>query len=295
MKATIIITSFKEPNLAKAIKAAQNQKTKYEYNIIVSTPDSKVVQSLSELSVVDPRINVFQDEGKGKVKALNSLIKNIESDILILTDGDVYINKYAVENIMTMFEDKNISCLTGRPVPLENKSTKFGYFANFLFDAAHEIRKRAFEERRFIECSGYLFAFRNNFIKEIPLDIAEDCYIPAKFYENDYSIGYAPGAQVFVRNVDNYKDWFKQKMRTTKAHNNFDNYINVEKVRKVKSFSTELKGITKLFTYPSNLIEFVWTLELIAARGWMWVKVIIENTRGLNKYGDNWARVESTK
>ncbi len=84
-------------------------------------------------------------------------------------------------------------------------------------------------------------------------------------------------------------------MRTTKAHNNFDNYINVEKVRKVKSFSTELKGITKLFTYPSNLIEFVWTLELIAARGWMWVKVIIENTRGLNKYGDNWARVESTK
>jgi len=294
MKATIIITAFNEPNIGKVIEAAQQQKTDYEYDILVSAPDDATLGVAIQHGLKDPRISIFQDEGKGKSKALNEIFKIVKNDILIFTDGDVKINRYTVQNIMDTFKDGEVGCVAGRPVPLDNRKDKYGYWAHFLFDAAHELRTKLNERKQFIECSGYLIAFRNGVIKEIPLDVADDSIIPYLFAESGYRIAYCPQAQVFVKNPTNFKDWMKQKVRTAKAHTNLGEYVNIEKIRKVKSFGTEAKGIKKMFTYPKTPKEFWWTHQLVLARLWMWIMVIYENTfKG--GYSDNWERIESAR
>src|SRR3989338_338132 len=296
MEITVIVTSFKEPKtIGRAIDSLLNQRTKNKYNIIVSAPDDETLDVVKRYSKNNKNVGTFKDPGKGKSFALNLLFKKIKSDILVLTDGDVFVNDKAINEILNLFENPQIGCVTGRPVPLESRKTIFGYWANFLFDAAHDIRKKAFEDKNFIECSGYLFAFRRKEINKIPLDVAEDSVIPYYFVQKGYLIGYASKAKVYVKNVDNWTDWVKQKIRTSKAHETLCKYVDTSKIKRIKSFSTESKGIFQVFTYPRTFKEIWWSVLLVFARLYMWVRVFWETKVKNKNYGDNWERVDSTK
>ncbi len=283
---TLVITAYKEPNIVKAVEAALNQETNRKYHVLVSAPDDETLNKIK-----DYPLYVYKDKGQGKSCALNDIFAQIDSDILILTDGDVVISDNAVEEILKMFEDPRVGCVTGCPVPMEDRDTKYGYWANFLFDAAHDLRKKAYAAGKFIECSGYLFAFRRNVLNKIPLDVSEDAVIPYYFWEKGYKIGYAEQAQVFVKNVDNLKDWIKQKVRTSKAHSKLGRYVDTKKTKRVKSFGTEAKGIISLAMYPESIKETWWSVQLVFARLYMWIKVAL----GKKDFGDAWERIESTK
>jgi len=287
---SLIITSFKEKTLGRAIEAALNQNTSYNYNVIVVTPEEENILLAKSLGAIP-----FKDPGEGKSFALNMVFNNVKSDILIFTDGDVFIAKDAVENIVNSFSDPGIGCVTGRPVPEEDRSTKYGYWANILFNAAHRMRKQSFDNHDFIECSAYLFAFKGGHIKDIPLDVAEDAYIPYKFIEKGYRIGYVDNAKVYIKNVDNIKDWMLQKIRTSKAHETLDKYVDTRYNQRAKSFSNEAKGILPILKEASTLKELYWTMQLIIARGYMWAKVKVDTKIRNKHYNDGWETPKSTK
>ena len=186
----IIIASYGEVNsVERAIKCFINQNIKEEFRIIVSDPFPETKWMIEEKFSNNKQIIYFEDEDKGKSNALNILFKKFNSkdqnDIFILTDGDVYVNSNSVKEILGKFKDSNVGCVTGRPVSLNSKEDKFGYWSHFLVDVgAHLIsRKKRYEQGNFLECSGYLFAFRKNIIDKIPLDVAEDTIIPYYFYK----------------------------------------------------------------------------------------------------------------
>lgn len=293
-KVTLLITAYKEPNIQRAIESALNQ-TYSDYNILVSAPDEETLEITKKYIKENKKISIIKDPGKGKSFSINYVLPKIKTDILILTDGDVYLSNNAVEEISNLFSDQEIGCVSGRPVPQESKKTKFGYFANFLFDAAHRIRKDAFNSNSFIECSGYLFAFRKNKIKKFPVDVAEDTILPYIFWQKGYGIGYAEKAKVYVKNPDNWRDWIKQKIRTHKSHTKLDCYVDTITTRKIKTFKTEAKGISWLFWYPSNLKQDFWKIQLIFARFYTWIKYFLDTTFFKKHYTDAWERVESTK
>ena len=227
--------------------------------------------------------------------ALNLLFDEVESDILILTDGDVWISDNALEEIVNLFQDPEIGCVTGRPVPVEGRDTMFGYWANFLFQSAHKLRKRAFLKDDFLECSGYLFAHRQNKSVKIPLDTAEDAVIPYYFWEKGFRIGYAEKAEVYVTNVNNLRDWIKQKVRTSKAHETLGKYVDTKTTPRVKSFKTEAGGVYDVLNYPRNIKEMSWSALLALSRLYMWGLVFYNARIKKFKSVDNWERIESTK
>jgi len=291
----IIITSFKEPKTERAIESILNQKISKPFRIIVSAPDKETQDIVKKFSKKDKRVELFKDPGKGKSLALNQLLPTLNEDIFILTDGDVFLSKNAIQEIENLFNNSTIGCLTGRPAPEENRETKYGYWANFLFEQAHLMRQESFIKNRFLECSGYLFAFRNKILKSFPLDTAEDTVIPYFFWEKGYKIGYLENAKVFVKNVDNWKDWIKQKVRTSLAHENLEDYVDVNITPRTKTFKNEAKGFFNLFSYPKNLKEFFWSINLLFARLFMWFKVIFNYKLIRKKHNDAWERIESTK
>ena len=293
---SIVINSFKESGtIGKAIEAIINQEIKEDYELIISTPDEETIKIVKKYQKKNKQIKIFKDPGKGKSYAINLLLPKLKGDILIFTDGDVYLSENAINYVVKEFKDKNAGCVTGRPMPIETKNTQYGFWANFLFDAAHDLRKKLSENGEFLECSGYLEAYKNGVITEFPVDVGEDTIIPHMFWDKGYKIKYAQNALVFVKNVDNWNDWVKQKTRTTKSHEIIKRHINNKKFPRMKTFFNEAGGIYYLFTYPKSLKEYYWTVKLILARFYMWIKVFYE-TKILNKhYYDNWERVESTK
>lgn len=299
----IIITSYGEVNSAeKAVSSILSQLPK-NTRLIVSDPFSETKWMLEEKF---PQVEYFEDPDKGKSFALNLLFKKLfskdKNEVLILTDGDVYVSENSINEILEKFKDPKVGCVSGRPVSINSRDDKYGYWSHFLVDiGAHEIsRKKRYKQGKFLETSGYLFAFRNGVIKEIPLDVAEDTIIPYYFYKNGYSIAYSEAALVYVKWPTNFNDWMKQKKRVASAHTKLTKYA--PDFPKVKSFSGEiLGGLTNLhyvFTYPNNLKEFFWTLQLFQARLYMWLSLQKDLKLKKKEFKDGWREdleVKSTR
>ena len=294
--ASIIVTSFKEKSLDKTIASLINQNLTREDQIIIVSPDGDVRNLVAKYRSYFKDIIYIQDPGKGKSYALNLAIKKIKKEILILTDGDVILGKSAIKEIKNKFKDPSIGCVTGRPISLNKKNNMLGYWSHLLYDAgAHRIRSELAKEDKFLEGSGYLFAFRN-IIKDFPIDVAEDTVIPYFFYQKGYKIGYADKALVYVKNPTNLMDWINQKKRTAKSHERLYKYVDTRYIPRIKSFKNEaVKGVIWAIAYSSSFKEFIWTLALFLARLYVWIQVLLDIKIKKHYYSDNWNRIESTK
>ena len=290
---SIIITSFNEPKtIKKAIESFLNQNIKEKYELIVAAPDKPTWEIVKSYK----NVKLFKDPGKGKSYALNLLLPKLKGDILIFTDGDVYVSEDSVNEILKLFRNKKIGCVTGRPVSQNSKKNILGYWSHLLCDAgAHQARLKRARKHNFLECSGYLWTFRNQVIKKFPIDIAEDTVVPLLFREKGYQIGYAPKAEVYVKFPTTLKDFIEQKKRTAKAHESLHKYINVKKIPRTKTFKNEILEGYQAFFYPKNLNEIIWTLALFPIRLYIWTLVFYHTKVKNENYQDAWTRVNSTK
>jgi len=293
---SIIITAFNEPLVEKAILSVLNQTIEEPYELIVSSPDKRTEKIVKQLSKVYPQLKYFKDPGKGKVFALNKVFKIVQGRILILTDGDVFLEKNSINEIVKKFEDKNIGCVSGRPMAQNDKNTMFGYWAHLLYDVgAHKIsRKKRYEKGKFLECSGYLFAFKNNVIGKLPLDVAEDSITPYLFWKEGYKIAYAENAKVYVKNPTNLHDFIKQRKRTANSHEKLTKYAS--DFPRVKTLKNEiLEGSIAALKYAKNPRELIWTFTLYPIRLYIWLNLLFDLKFKKKGYQDGWERSESTK
>ena len=291
----IIITSYNEPKATlRAVNTFLNQNIKEKFKIIVCDPFPEVGDFLKK-NLKDKRVGFFLDPGEGKSYALNLLFKKLNSknkeDIFIFTDGDVYVSDNAVKGIFEAFKDEKIGCVTAKPVPIDDRNTKYGYFSHFAFAGIDKARKKLSDNQKFFECSGYLFAIRKGVIDEFPIDSSEDAIIPYLFWKKNYKIKYLPNVEVYVKNPGNLKDYLNQKIRNIKAHENLDKLA--PDMPRTKSFWNEIKhGWYFLFIYPKSFKEFFWTIQLYFLRLYIYLKAF-KDLRKKEVYTDGWREVET--
>lgn len=293
----IIITSYNEPkSTINAVKCFLQQKIQEEFRITVVDPFPEVEEALKK-SIEDPRVHFFLDLGEGKSAALNILFQEYASpntdDLFILTDGDVHVSNNALKEIRTAFKDKKIGCVTGKPVSLDARDTKYGYWAHVAFSGIHKVRTELSRKQEFFECSGYLFAVRKGVILDFPLEASEDSIISHLFWKKGFTIKYLDAVEVYVKNPSTWNDWLAQKVRNIKGHENLKN-IAPDMIR-TKSFWNEIKhGAVHTLKQPRNLKEVFWTAELYVARLYLYMKAFKE-IKSKKKYEDGWRGQAETK
>jgi len=290
---SIVITAFKEPKtIATCIESVIKQKINEKYELIISAPDEKTLEIAKKYAKKNKKIKIIQDSGKGKYNAINKLLPLLKGKLFVFMDGDVHISQNSINELLKKFEDPKVGYVSGRPFPQENKSTKYGFWANFLFESAHLLRAKSYRKGLFFEGTGYLCAYKKGVISKLPSNVADDVIVPSIFWKKGFKISYADKAFVFVKNVDNKKDWFKQKIRTTKSHESINRYF---KIPRKKTFLNEAKGAIHLFKYPQSIKEVLWVIELIIARLQMWGRVFFDTKIKKEGHRDAWERIESTK
>jgi cellulose synthase/poly-beta-1,6-N-acetylglucosamine synthase-like glycosyltransferase len=290
----VIITTYKEAKtLSRAIEVFLDENIRGEFKILVVGPDKQTERIASQFRQKYPQISYIKDEGRGKPAALNLTFKWIlevypeinERDILILTDGDVYIEKGSLKKLLEPFGNSQIGAVSGHPISSDRRNQMFGFWSHFLIEAAHQMRLKA----KIFPCSGYLYAIRP-IIEKIPEDVlSEDGVITQMIRDKGYKIVYAPESKVYVKYPDNWRDWILQKRRATGG------YLQIPHT-KTRSFGQEMiGGIKLLFTYPENLKEFYWLKLLYLARIYLWLIIFWDIKVRKKKFKEIWQRVESTK
>lgn len=291
----IIITAYNEPKATlRAVNAFLKQKIKEEFKIIVVDPFPETEKFLKK-EIKDKRVSFFLDPGEGKAYALNILFQELYSenknDLFILSDGDVYVSENTFKEISDKFKDEKVGCVTGKPVPVDKRNTKYGYWSNLLFEGIDKVRNKLSNKGKFFECSGYLFAIRNGIIQEFPTQTSEDSIIPYLFWKKGFKIVYASRAKVYVKNPNNWKDWKNQKIRNIKAHENLNKFF-IDMPR-TKSFKNEIKeGLFFTLSHPKNFKEFFWLLQLYFARLYIYLKAF-QDIKNKKAYSDGWREVET--
>ncbi|MBS3168839.1 glycosyltransferase family 2 protein [Candidatus Woesearchaeota archaeon] len=294
---SIIITAYKEPKtIGRAIEKFIPQLTKKD-EIIVMCPDRETATAAKKY-----KVKVYDDDGKqnfnskkGKPHALNNAFKISKGNVLVLTDGDVFVSDNAIKEIIKPFKDNKVGAVSGRPISLNPRTDMLGYFSHLLTDeGAHQTRLNLDKKNKYLICSGYLMAIRKGIIKEIPENsLADDAVISNLIYSKGYKIKYAPESKVFVKFPTTLKDWIKQKRRSAGG------YVQMKKIIKtndeMRSFLKESKEVFRALNYYKTIKEMLWTLALIVLRLYLWLDIFINIKLRKQDFAKIWKPIKSTK
>ncbi|MCK5449776.1 glycosyltransferase [Candidatus Pacearchaeota archaeon] len=291
---SIIITSYKEPKtIVKAISCFLNQKIKEKFEIIVICGDKETF-NVAKKNFKESNIFIYQDKAKGKSVALNLAFKKARGDILVLSDGDVFVSPDSLKNLRKHFKNKKVGAVCGHPVSIDSRDSMMGFWSHFLTDMADQIRLERVRNNEFIVVSGYLFAMRKDIIDELPESLlSEDAYISHIIWEKGYKISYVTDAIVHIKYPTTIRDWMNQKIRSTGG------YIEIRKMvknkKKMRSFSNETKKVLEPFKYSKNLKEIFYSISLIFFRLILWLTIFYKVGILKKNHKELWVRVESTK
>ena len=291
---TILITAFREATtIGRAIEAFLRQLPK-DAEILVVSPDPETTAVVDNYAARYPVVRHVADPQRGKPTALNAGLKAAQGDIIVLSDGDVLVAEDALAPLLAPFADPQVGAVSGHPFSVSPRDTMLGYWSYLLTEGIHQLRLTHDRNKRFLVCSGYLFAFRCTLINHVPEDaLAEDGVISHLIAQQGYRVRYAPDAHVFVKYPATYSDWLRQKVRSAGGY--AQDYIRKSPVRMRSAWLEIIYGTRLALRYPRHLREFPWTLLLFAARLHLWLLVFI-NVRLLRRPLDVlWQRVETTK
>lgn len=292
---TIIITAYREERtLGRAIEAFLAQELGLDWELLVVCPDEPTAAVATQYAAQTPRVRVLRDEGEGKPAALNLALSAAQGEIVVLSDGDVYVGPGSVGALLEAFTDPQVGIVSGRPISVSPRETMLGYWSHLLVDAgAHQQRLRRAGDGEFLECSGYLYAFRRSLVQPIPEDsLAEDGLISHRVWEQGYLTAYAPEALVYVKYPTSYRDWITQKIRSMGGY--AQQYVKAS--RGMRSLRREtLDGVQAAIRYARNAQELWWTVLLFVARAYVWLRVWWDVKLRKRPFSALWQRVNSTK
>jgi cellulose synthase/poly-beta-1,6-N-acetylglucosamine synthase-like glycosyltransferase len=288
---SIIITAKNEAQtIGRAIEGFLKQPIKDDFEIIVVAPDR---QTLKAAKQAWPKIKMIQDRDRGKAMAMNLAIQEAQGDKLIFSDGDVEVDKGAVNELLKIEAD----AVSGRPVAINKLDNKFGWWQMVLTDMAHKLRTARHQKNEFVLLTGYLFLIKKKVLEGFSFPegaLAEDEYLSYWAWQRGYKIKYAGQAKVKVKFPDNYRDWVKQKVRTLGG--SFQIPKEWKTKTQMRSFKQEgLQAWQMWKSYVKNFKQAYWMKLLFLARldvwllAWLKVKIFKQDWQKI------WQRVESTK
>ena len=315
---TVLITAFQEAGtIGRALDAFLGQ-VPADAEILVVCPDAETTAVIQQYAARHPQIRHVPDPGKGKPAALNIGLQAARGEIVVFSDGDVYVGNGALAALLAPFADAQTGAVTGQPVSLSPRDTRLGYWSHLLVGGAHRERLAREAVGEFLLCSGYLFAARRDLllsegnetarkdnvtspirntqyaIRTIPEDaLAEDAVISHMIAQQGYRIRYAPEAKVYVKYPDTYADWLRQKVRSAGGY--AQEYVQSSPYRMRSAGREARHGTVFALKFAQSPRELWWTLLLFLARLHLWLLVFWQVQVRQRPLPDLWQRVESTK
>jgi cellulose synthase/poly-beta-1,6-N-acetylglucosamine synthase-like glycosyltransferase len=151
---------------------------------------------------------IRQEKREGKNSAINCLLNNKCTEIIILLNADnVLAQNDSLSNLIRpLIDSKDVGIVGGHPVPTNPKKSIAGFASNFLWVLHHHISM-------IHPKIGELLAFRDIGTR-LPLNSQSDeDILRMKLEEAGYTSVYAPNALVLNRGPETVADFLKQRVR----------------------------------------------------------------------------------
>lgn len=281
-----------EKTIVRAINSILPQISEDDELIIVAsgcTDNTEIV--VKKMMNKDKRIKLItESERKGKSSAINLIIENAKSDIIIQTDDDVILEMDAILFLLPHFKDELIGAVSGNPIPIIPKNNLFYNWTIMSYRKIGEIREKEVKDKTFnVHLSGYLLAFRKKALKEVSFSkgamLVEDVWMGKIIRDKGYKLTYEPNAKVYVKCPTTIKDFLIQKARVRAGYTLSSNAPRTMK-KEIFYLPIELFRIP-IWKWPKFILSgFIYTYS------WIKGKSMAKANKSLEEI---WKTSESTK
>jgi len=306
-KISVIIPAFNEERyVMRAINSLFNQTLLPERVIVVddcSTDKTLEICKKAKKKYKNLTI-VIKKQNKGKAHSIKYVIEKFKlSEITIVLDGDTFLSKDYLKEIIKPFINKRVVISTGVSLPLKARNLSgriiyHGAVFQYLFFC---FRKKAHSLRNSIAViTGDSSAYRTSFLKEIggfpQGTVTEDIDITWIALERGYRVSFQEKAQARCNDPSNFKGHASQVIRWYSGSIQclFRHGRNLFKAKPLL-FTTIIPIMFDSFVYaPAFLIaaflfpvfpifsilfftaDFIFTLCAILFLNWRWVRRLPE-------------------
>jgi cellulose synthase/poly-beta-1,6-N-acetylglucosamine synthase-like glycosyltransferase len=212
MKTIGICAYNEEKSIPKTLRSLLPQINPEDEVIVEASGSTDKTKEVVE-AFLDSRIRVIEGEKRGKVGAINTILKEAKGEIIIFCDADVIVEKGALNKLLGHFQDKKVGAISGRMLSYK-KENLFDKLQDLGFEGLNDQKIKENKKGNFWALNGYLVAVRKGVVDKIEEKwLLDDCVLGWKIKEAGYKVIYDPEAIVYVKAAQNLKDFIKQKLR----------------------------------------------------------------------------------
>jgi poly-beta-1,6-N-acetyl-D-glucosamine synthase len=161
-------------------------------------------------------VKLFHEpQRKGKIHAVNRVMKFVKTPIVIFSDANTILNVEAIKNIVRHYQDPNIGGVAGeKRIFNQNEDNASGAGEGFYWKYESFLKRKDFEVHSAVGAAGELFSIRTELFEEPdPNTIIEDFVLSLGITAKGYRFAYEPDAYAMETASANVKEEWKRKVR----------------------------------------------------------------------------------
>jgi cellulose synthase/poly-beta-1,6-N-acetylglucosamine synthase-like glycosyltransferase len=155
------------------------------------------------------------DERKGKVVAVDRAMHFVDSEIVVFSDANTFLNKESLMAICHHYSDSSVGGVAGeKRVAFNEKDDASSAGEGIYWKYESQLKKWDSELYSVVGTAGELFSIRRKLYEPVSPDtILDDFMISMRIAEKGYRIVYEPKAIATETGSENIKEELKRKIR----------------------------------------------------------------------------------
>jgi cellulose synthase/poly-beta-1,6-N-acetylglucosamine synthase-like glycosyltransferase len=163
-----------------------------------------------------PQITLLHQNGRsGKIAAVHRAMAHVDTDIVVFTDANTFLNAEALTNICRHYVDKTVGAVAGeKRVQIDESADASSAGEGFYWKYESALKKWDSELYSVVGAAGELFSVRRSLYEDVPADtVLDDFMISMLIAAKGYRIVYEPQAYAMETASENVTEELKRKIR----------------------------------------------------------------------------------
>ena len=207
-------------------------------------------------SIIDryPQVTLLhQDNRAGKIAAVHRAMAHTDTEIVVFTDANTFLNTDAMINICRHYIDKTVGAVAGeKRVQIDKNADASSAGEGFYWKYESTLKKWDSELYSVVGAAGELFSVRRSLYEDVPADtVLDDFMISMLIAAKGYRIIYEPKSFAMETGSENVREELKRKIRIAAG--------GIQSILRLKSLFNPFKYPVLSFQYVSHRV-LRWTV-----------------------------------
>ncbi|MFQ6102749.1 MAG: glycosyltransferase family 2 protein [Candidatus Glassbacteria bacterium] len=152
-------------------------------------------------------------ENRGKNEALNSAMKQVKSEISVISDASVLLERDSLKILIRNFADGGIGGVWGKKIYRNVSQTAGGEGEAAYLSYGNFVKRCESRLGSIVSAEGSLFAYRTELYEELPSGVADDFLLSTVIVRKGFRIEYEDKARSYEETTPTNKGEFRRKSR----------------------------------------------------------------------------------